>query len=739
MLKPLLLALSTVAAFQQTPGVTVTGHVRSLSTGGPLRFARVEVIVDSRPTISASTDSSGAYVLPNVPLGHQRIRASHLDHAPLEVGVVLRGIVTPPVDFELELRPVSIPLVSIRGGRSRLSDTIAATDAELSQAITKAMETSPGVAELGLAEAAHDVPGQDQVDPTDVLWVRGGTADLKLVLLNGAPVYAPFHIGGLIHALDADVLRSATLYLGGAPSKYDGGLSYVMDMETRSGRTTRTHARIAADMLSAQARMEGPVGRRVAYLFTGRDVHGLGTGPFFNGDFPYGYGDALGRVDLAVGQNSGLTVMGFYNRERIQIDSTTGESDASWGNHAGSLRYVGYLNGTNFLVTVGGGHFETELPLGGLRPLLTIGTSDRKRFALDVDRSMGTLHLYAGASHDDLMFGYQALSQFAGGVAGMDSVLVRARGRGSVTGAYAEATTTAIKRVRLRGGLRADKFSRLHGVRVAPRVSATLLLTDHAAMTLAAGQYRQYVRAPHQSTIFLGSPIPDTTSSSALSVAKAAHFTMGLTQELAEGTRLGLEGYYKEFSDIPSDDGDRANASGVDLWVRRSTGSYQGWIGYSLAWVWSVDQRRNSTGRDFAGRQMVNIGVDGPLTGSGHFDLRVGYGAGLPFTAVPEPEAGPPVFDVIAGAGASAALIGPVPNGAADAPSDAYLRVDAQIERRYTRTFHGNSYTFMPYLRVLNALNRRDALFYRFDRGSNSAEPLGDLPILPVIGFEWKF
>jgi hypothetical protein len=45
----------------------------------------------------------------------------------------------------------------------------------------------------------------------------------------------------------------------------------------------------------------------------------------------------------------------------------------------------------------------------------------------------------------------------------------------------------------------------------------------------------------------------------------------------------------------------------------------------------------------------------------------------------------------------------------------------------------------MPYLRVLNALNRRDALFYRFDRGSNSAEPLGDLPILPVIGFEWKF
>jgi hypothetical protein len=674
-------------------------------------------------------------VLRNVPLGRQTIRASHLDHAPLEAEVVLRGIVTPPVDFWLELRPVSIPLVSVKGGRSRLSDTVAATSPEIANAIAKAMETSPGVAELGLAEAARDVPGHDQVDPTDVLWVRGGTADLKLVLLNGAPVYAPFHIGGLIHALDTEVLRSATLYLGGAPARYDGGLSYVMDMETRSGRTTRPHARIAADMLAAEASLEGPLGSRVAYMFSGRDVHGLGTGPFFTAAFPYGYSDALGRLDLAVGQSSGVTAMGFYNRERIQIDSTAGEDDASWGNHAGSVRYVGYINGTNVLLSVGAGHFQTELPLGGLRPLLTIGTSDRTRYTADVDRSLGNLHVYFGASHDDLTFGYQAVSQFGNG----DSVLVRARGHGTVTGTYAEASTTALHRVRIRGGLRADKFSLVSGVRVAPRLSATLLLTDRAALTLAAGQYRQYVRAPHQSTIFLGSPIPDTTSKSAMSVARALHFTTALTQDLAEGTRLGIEGYYKEFSDIPSDEGDRANSSGVDVWVRRSAGTYRGWVGYSLAWVWSVDQTRTA-GRDFAGRQTVNVGLEGPLTRNGRFDVRVSYGAGLPFTAVPEPEAGPPVFDVIAGAGASASLMqGPVPNSIADAPSDAYLRVDAQVERRYTRTFHGSSYTFMPYLRVLNALNRRDALFYRFDRGSNSAEPLGDLPILPVFGFEWRF
>ncbi|MEO5510685.1 MAG: hypothetical protein ABIV28_04490, partial [Longimicrobiales bacterium] len=289
-----------------------------------------------------------------------------------------------------------------------------------------------------------------------------------------------------------------------------------------------------------------------------------------------------------------------------------------------------------------------------------------------------------------------------------------------------------------RGGLRADVFSLSPGVRIAPRVSGTMLLSDRAALTLAAGQYRQYVRAPTRSLIFLGSAIPDTVGGPPLLVAKATHLTMALTQELMEDVRLGIEGYYKEFEDIPSDDGDRAAASGVDLWVRRSAGSYRGWLGYSLAWVWSVNQPRNSNRREFSGRQLVNIGLEGPIAGAGRFDVRVSYGAGLPYTAVPEPEVGPPVFDVLSRPGNAGGSLS-FPSARVSEPSDAYLRVDAEIARTWTGKFRGSSFTVMPYLRVLNALDRRDALFYRFDRGSNSAEPLGDLPVLPLIGLEWRF
>ncbi|MEO5510650.1 MAG: TonB-dependent receptor, partial [Longimicrobiales bacterium] len=478
MVTPLVLALSAFTAFQQPAGATVSGQVRSES-GGALPYARVEVIVNSRPSIAAQTDINGVYVLHDVPLGRQVIRARHIDHAPLEIEIVLFGPVYPRLDFTLDIRPVAIPFVTGNATRSRLPDTLAASNSELSAAAARAMEATPGVAELGLAEAAREVPGRDPVDPADVLWVRGGTADLKLVLLNGAPVYAPFHIGGLIHALDADVLRSATLYLGGAPSKYDGGLSYVLDMETRGGRTTRPHARLAVDMLAAEGSVEGPIGPRVAFLASGRTVHGLGTGPFFQGAFPYGYGDALARVDGAIGQTSGISAMGFWNRERIRIDSGAVVNDAEWGNSAGSLRYIGTHRNTNLLLTVGGGHFQTELPLGGLQPLLTIGIADRVRYAADIDRAVGPVRAYFGLSHDRLAFEYQAVSQIGGG----DSVLVRSRAEGNVTGAYAEGAITALKRVRLRGGLRADVFSLSPGVRIAPRVSGTMLLSDRAALT----------------------------------------------------------------------------------------------------------------------------------------------------------------------------------------------------------------------------------------------------------------
>jgi hypothetical protein len=45
-----------------------------------------------------------------------------------------------------------------------------------------------------------------------------------------------------------------------------------------------------------------------------------------------------------------------------------------------------------------------------------------------------------------------------------------------------------------------------------------------------------------------------------------------------------------------------------------------------------------------------------------------------------------------------------------------------------------------PYLRLLNALDRRDSLFYTFERWrSESVRPLAELPVLPLVGIAVSF
>src|SRR5690606_6922442 len=170
------------------------------------------------------------------------------------------------------------------------------------------LQSSPGLAEIGLGDALARTPGHHPPDPSDVLFVRGAGADMKLVYLDGAPVYAPFPLGGILAPFSPELLASADVYLGGAPARYDGGLSYILDLRTRGARADRVHSSGSMDLLSARALVEVPVGDAAALLFSGRGVHGAGAGWTGEGALPYGYREGLMRADLSLGDFGDLSI-----------------------------------------------------------------------------------------------------------------------------------------------------------------------------------------------------------------------------------------------------------------------------------------------------------------------------------------------------------------------------------------------------------------------------------------------
>lgn len=740
MLIPVVLALLTAAAPPQDPGRgVIRGTVQSEPSGLPIPLAVVEAD-DGRHTVHAIADSTGAYRL-NVAAGTQTLRVRHLEHAPTEMDVLVPAGGEVALDVALVHRPIALaPLRVIRPIDPR-ADSTAAHRPDLGVVIDHQAVENAGGAGNALGGGFPSDPS-DPGNAVDALYVRGSSANLQLVLLDGAPVYAPFHMGGLIDTFEPEVVGSAQLYLGGAPARYDGGLSYVMDLSTRSGRE-RAGAAGMVDMVSATGRVEGPLGA-ARYLGSLRTVHG-GTFSQLQGEpFPYDFADGLFRFDVPL-PDGGISTTLFANTEGVRVDSTqTGGRDrARWGNLAGSVRYRGRMEGADMEVTLAAGRYDADMPVRyDTRWFQLVGRSDRLRAGVDFTRDDGPVLLRYGASFERTWVEQTATApqQF--------QLLQHAEVSGSATGGYVDGTWQPMARVVLRAGVRGDAFSVGSVVTMAPRLSATVLVGDGAALTLAGGRYHQYVRVPR--SVPRGTILRNFADSSRipthLAVAGATHLSLELDQEMGGGVRLGLEGFYKRYHGLPSPEkvdtmSSTAHSSGVDVWVRRTSGALTGWFGYSLNWVWSSEDHTGLSD-DFVGRQTISAGVRGVAWKRSVVGVRVAYSA---------PISSRDFSNLVDGGALGTGSIPPTSNtnGSVDLDTEApvspfsseFLRLDAEISRTWRPRVAGRATEVTPYLRVINALDQRDGFFYRYSEtgsGEGGVQPITTVPLVPVFGVNWK-
>lgn len=759
---------------------TVTGRVFSQISGSVIEFAVVELIAGDR-VISALSDRTGRYRLEDVPKGARLIRASALDHSELIVGVAVppRGVVS--LDLTLAVRPIELSPLSARatraeeelGGASVLAaERRRATPAE---AELRMMESSPGMAELGLLQIVRAAATPDPDNPESILYVRGATSDLKLVLLDGAPVYAPFHLGGLIEPFMPGALGYSRPYVGGAPARFDGGLSYILDLGSRSGRGDRIHTSGAVDMMSARGDVEGPLPGG-SFLVGGRYIHGEGPDRFTGSDLPYAYGDALLRMDWEIGRTGRLLVTGFFNREGVEltrrdephvglIAETTAEESgatappirlgvdrfASWGNVAGSVRYLGRALESDLELTAALGEFRTSLPLAGETPLFIDGLARRMRLAGVLGREVGGARVEVGASFNRISLEHGAHTS-----ANRANSTFRSRNAGESLGAHAEAILDVLPTVLVRGGLRADYFF-ADGIRVAPRFSVAWTFLKESELSIAAGRYHQRVLSPET---LLSSEIGSfaeimsdgpgaaltPTGPSALEVSSATHLVFGLNSRALERFTVGVEGYVKSFRELPASPD--LETSGFDFWIHREIGDVNGWIGYSVAWYRPEFEGRKAVPRSL-GRQLVTGGLSAHLVSGIGIDLSLAYGVSLPYTPIPQGENG--------GSGGS---IDPVPGDTpalqlavaaspelpdvrdssplTGAARGSYLRLDGTVYKTWVFNWSGVPISVSPYIRILNALDRRDGLFFQFDPDEDQTPvSLGAIPLVPLIGVRW--
>jgi len=750
------------------PTGTIQGTILGRQGSNPLPLANAIVSVSAGYRhFTVTADSEGRYAVSGLLPGAWRVRVVHVGYRPMSATVQLppQGAVT--LDVSLSLDPIVLSPLVVRADPVRpLSPGESPPPSELGEVALRALEGTPGMVEGGLAQVVRSLPGNDPSDPQDVLLMRGSAADLKLVLLDGAPIYTPFHMAGLMESFDPQALGGASLFLGGAPARFDGGLSYILDLQGRSPRMDRLRGNAALDLLTGRLFLEGPVSSSVGFLVAGRAIHNLGTSLLGQGSSPYGFGDVLARLEWTGEGGQGAFVTGFWNQESVLLNlpddaaaALAEESDfgiggvlggpslgddARWGNRAISAGYRGNLGETRAELRVAASRYGAELPLGDSLPLFAQSRSDRTRLTADFSRPWGGGVLRFGANVDRVNSAYSAMAMDSARVGEFNRVDLE----GSTGGAYLEVTHPLTRSVSVRGGGRVDRFQGDSGLRFAPRLSLTWMLTEEAALTVAAGRYHQYSNVPsgeierNLGPNSPGSPSYDRSVPLELAVGSADHLVVSLDQILIPGLRLGLEGFVKEFSGVAGTGDQTLNASGVDLRVAREGRRASGWLGYTLTWFWASDGLLASGISPFSGRHLLSAGLTTSLTERTGLRLRASYGDGLPYTSVPilRGDAAPPTFDE----SPKLAVGGDqVLNSAPEltvGPDEGFLRLEIEIYGHWSPTVSGRTMELRPYLRVLNALNRRDALFYHFDPWrSEGPQPLADLPFLPLVGLEWRF
>jgi len=133
------------------------------------------------------------------------------------------------VDISLATSVIQLDSIVVYGERPN--------EAEISvkKLSVREIEIKPHGVESDVMRSIQLEPGvQFTGDVSARYYVRGGASNENLVLLNGAPVYNPFHAQGIFSAIDPAMINSVEFYKGGFGARYDGRLSSVMNIVTKT-------------------------------------------------------------------------------------------------------------------------------------------------------------------------------------------------------------------------------------------------------------------------------------------------------------------------------------------------------------------------------------------------------------------------------------------------------------------------------------------------------------------------
>jgi carboxypeptidase-like protein/TonB-dependent receptor-like protein len=320
---------------------TISGYIKDAATGETLIGANV--FNKNNTPQGTTTNAYGFYSL-TVPEGDYNFQFTYLGYTSKEIKIALKE--NTRINIEL-IEGIEIETVIVTGEAK--DRNVSGTEMGTIELPVENIKTLPAIfGEVDVLKTLQLLPGVlSSGEGNSGFYVRGGGPDQNLVLLDEAVVYNSGHMLGFFSVFNADAIKNTTLIKGGMPAYYGGRLSSVVDVQMKEGNNKNYAVAGGIGLIASRLTVEGPIQKDISsFMVSARRTYAFDVaqpalkGTDFDGTNYYFY-DLNTKVNYRFSDKDRLYLSGYFGRDVLNYESALRGFSfrLPYGNTTGTLRW----------------------------------------------------------------------------------------------------------------------------------------------------------------------------------------------------------------------------------------------------------------------------------------------------------------------------------------------------------------------------------------------------------------
>ncbi len=744
---------------------TISGYIEDAKTGEKL----IEANVFEDVSVSGTVSNLYGFYSMTLPKDTIKISFSYMGYATQSFEIYLDKDISFTVKLEDE---VALQVVTVTAENvEKIEEQTQMSKVDIPIAQIKRIPALLG--EVDVMKAMQLLPGvQSGGEGTSGLYVRGGSPDQNLILLDGVPVYNVSHLFGFFSVFNADAINNVTLTKGGFPARYGGRLSSVMEINMKEGNMREYHGEGSIGLVASKLTFEGPIVKdKTSFIVSGRRTYiDLLAKPFIknqgDGDGGYYFYDVNAKVNHKFNDKHRLYLSAYAGKDVFYFKFDDGgyeeRAGFDWGNITSALRWNYMINNKLFA--------NTTVTFSRYRFNLGTESTDAgevfaaKYFSGIKDWGAKVDFDYMPTPNHFVRFGVNGINHtFSPGALqykvedgdsfDLDTIIGTENSNAWEYYAYVEDDMKIGENFSANIGLHASAFSVGSKTYFSPqaRIGMRYMLPKSYAVKASYSMMSQYIHLLTNEGVGLPTDLwlPSTEN---VKPQRSWQAALGMAKTFGTMFEVSVEGYYKRMDNLLSykegasffsfsdwetkvEQG-KGESYGLELFLQKKKGKTTGWIGYTLSWNNRKFENINS-GEEYPFKYDRRHDISVVVSHSFNDKISISgtwiYGTGNSITLNEakyisfNPQVNNPQLN-------ESTTI-EVPGSKNNYRMKPYHRLDVGVDfrkqkKRYERTFSIGAY---------NVYSRKNPFFIYYNDNEDTFKQVSLFPIIPYFTYSFKF